>query len=299
MIFFSLILLIGTLTSFTDLKNKKIYNNHLIITAVLGLIATAYAALFNHEHILYHTINVLVAFPIGWIMYRSGLWKGGDAKLFTLYAYLMPPPSYSLLFFPGVINLFACSFIAGTLILMPFFIKDILINYKSIASDFLLPPKNKALFRGIMRIFCCSWISFPFYYFARISNSIIILAITYLFFIWGYGSVGKIKKHYMRKQFNIILLTIILAIGMLWGFFMRLWLFPNSLSFPALTHYFLMLTLFTTISIFIHTTFNHFKDYKERIPFAPLFFIGCLLSYTPFLTKLMPLLARWNILLTQ
>jgi hypothetical protein len=71
------------------------------------------------------------------------------------------------------------------------------------------------------------------------------------------------------------------------------------LSFPALTRYFTMLTLSTTISICIRTTFDHFKDYHERVPFAPLLFMGCILSYTPFLTRLMYAATQWNVLISR
>ena len=136
MIFLGPILITGILTTFTDLKSKKIYNDHLVIGAVLGLIATACAAVFWHEHVLFHIVNGLVAFLIGALLHQSALWRGGDAKLFTLYAFLMPAPVYNILFFPNVVSLFACSFFAGTVILLPVFIKDIFIHHKTIINSF-------------------------------------------------------------------------------------------------------------------------------------------------------------------
>src|SRR5208283_4575116 len=114
MLILSVILIIGVLTTFTDLKNKKIYNQHLALGTVLGIIAIVYAAVFNHEHAIFHITNGLVAFLIGVILHRSALWRGGDAKLFTLYAFLMPTPIYNHIPFSSMISLFACSFIAGT-----------------------------------------------------------------------------------------------------------------------------------------------------------------------------------------
>ena len=66
---------------------------------------------------------------------------------------------------------------------------------------------------------------------------------------------------------------------------MRLWLSPNSLSFQALLRYIMVIMLSTTLSTCIHTTFNHFKDYHERVPFAPLLFLGCILRLYHFLNK--------------
>jgi Flp pilus assembly protein protease CpaA len=296
-IFFSIILIIGVLTTFTDLKNKKIYNQHLAIGAILGLIAAAYAAVFRHEHILFHIINGLVAFLIGSLLHRFTLWKGGDAKLFTLYAFLMPTPVYSHILFPSVINLFACSFIAGTIILIPAFIKDIIINHEIIAKDLFLPAKRQALFKAIVAVVLYSWILFPFYCLARNTNPIIILTISYFIFSWLYKIREEVKKYYIIKFFKKNFVGISLFI--VFGFLMRLWLFPNSLSYPALTRFLIIITLSAAISTCIHTTFDHFKNYQERVPFAPLLFMGCVLSYTPFLTWLMHLMARWNILFSR
>ncbi|MBF0570996.1 MAG: prepilin peptidase [Candidatus Omnitrophica bacterium] len=297
MLFLALILIIGVLTTFTDLKNKKIYNRHLAISAIIGLIITAYAVIFRHEHVLFHLINGLIAFLIGLILYQSALWRGGDAKLFALYAFLMPVPEYGQIPFPNVVSLFACSFIAGMIILIPFFIKDIIINHKAIANDLLLPTKRQAMFEGFATVTFFSWILFPFYYLARITSPFIILTASYLFFNWGGKIKKEAKKHYIiefcRKKF------IKISIGIIFGFFVRLWLSPNSLSFPALTRYIMMILLSTTLSICINTIFDHFKNHHERVPFAPLLFMGCVLSYTPFLTKIMHLMARWNSLFAR
>ena len=174
MLFLVLILGIGILTTFTDLQNKKIYNQHLVIGAVAGLIVTAYSA-WRHEHVVFHIINGLVAFLIGFLLHRSALWRGGDAKLFALYAFLMPTPVYTHLLFPCVVSLFACSFIVGCALLMPIFIKDIIVNHKTIADGLFLPSERQALFKAIARIIFSSWILFPFYYLARITNPVIIL----------------------------------------------------------------------------------------------------------------------------
>jgi Flp pilus assembly protein protease CpaA len=297
MLFFPTILIIGVLTTFTDLKSKKIYNQHLGLGAILCLIAIAWAAFFRHEHVLFHIINGLVAFLIGFIMHRSALWRGGDAKLFTLYAFLMPAPAFNHLPFPGVISLFACSFIAGTVILIPVFIKDIIIHHKTIANDLFLPAKRHALYDGIGTMCLGSWMLFPFYYLARITNPVIILTIMYLIFNFGYTPRKEAKKDYVIKYFKKNFIKF--SICVVFGFLMRLWLSPNSLSYPALTRFIIMITLSGTISTCIHTTLSHFKDYQERVPFAPLLFIGCVLSYTPFLTGLMHLVTRWNTLFYQ
>jgi Flp pilus assembly protein protease CpaA len=295
MVFFSIILVIGILTTFTDLKSKKIYNQHLIIGAILGLIATAYTVIFSHEPVLFHIVNGLVAFLIGLLLHKSTIWRGGDAKLFALYAFLMPVPTYNHILFPGIISLFANSFISGMIILLPIYVKDIIINHKVIVNDLLLPLKRQALFYAIGTTIYISWTLYPVYYLARTTNPVIILTVLYLIFNWGYTVEKEVQKHYIIEFFKKK--VILLSVGIAFGLIMRLWLSPNSLSYPAFTRFIIMITLSSVLSTCIHTTFNHFKDYQERVPFAPLLLMGCILSYTPFLTTLMHMVVQWNVLL--
>ena len=293
-ILFVIILITGGLTTFTDLTIKKIYNHHIIISAIIGLVTIAYAALFKHENVLFHFINGLIAFIIGFYLHRSALWMGGDAKLFTLYSFLMPNLGYNNTLFPSVIKLFACSFITGTIILMPILIKDIIINYHNLANELFSPQRRQALYSAIATVNFTSWILFPFYYLAKITDPAIIFIIAYLIFHWGYRVKKEANKNYIiediKKNF------IIGFIGILFGFLARLWLSPNSLSYQSLIRYIIMVGLSATISTCIHTTLRYFKNSHERIPFAPLLFMGCILSFAPFLTTLMNMVTQWNAL---
>ena len=297
MLFLYTILIIGALTTYTDLKSKKIYNQHLGLGLALGLIVITYTAVFRHEDVLFHFINGLAAFLIGLLLHRFEIWRGGDAKLFALFAFLMPPPVYNPILLPGVISLFACSFIAGMGILMPVFIKDSLVNHKIITSDLMSPARRQALFKAIARIIGSSWILFPFYYLAKITNPVIILTVSYLFFSWGYKIKKEVQKHYIVEFLKNDFVELFLVF--VFGFAMRWWLYPRSLSLSALARYIMMITLSTSISTCIHTALEHLKEYRDRVPFAPLLFLGCILSFTSFLTVLMHTVARWNVLFSR
>ena len=292
MVFLSIILFIGLLTTFTDIKKRKIYNQHLIIGAILGLGATIWAALFNHEKILFHLTDGLAASFIGFLMHRSNLWKGGDAKLFALYAYLMPAPAYQFLYFPGTFSLFTCSFILGMAILSPILIKDIFTHRREIINDLWTPAKRDTLFHAISRIVFSSWILFPLYHFLKIKNPLIILVVSYLFFSWRYNRASTYSFLEVLKNYYPII-----SVNLILGLLLNIWLCPNAFSLPAFLHYLMMIVLTTIASTCIHTAFDHFKNYDERVPFAPLLFLGCLLSYSPFLIKLMNLVNFWNNLL--
>jgi len=357
MIFSFLILAIGVFTSFTDIKSKKIYNHYLTIGAVGGLAAVVFTAVWAHENILFHFINSLIAFLGGAFFYRIGVWKGGDAKLFMLYAFLMPALPRGLLLFSSAVNLFACSFIVAMIIMMPILIKDVISNRNVIAKKFW--EKRTAWFMGILISVIFSWIMFPIYHLARFtSNPVLILTFSFFIFLKGYKDTRKIeavaikskllavssngkkilgelidhdiledfpptgvrlfpnmdtKKETVREiakdDFDKIWMIlqeakegkaknhfianfiknnfILLCAGILFGFLMRLRFFPNSLSWPNLTFTILNIGLFSGLSACLQITFDCLGKYKDRIPFAPLLFIGWGLCYTPFLTWFM------------
>jgi len=353
MLFLILILSIGALTTFSDLKSKKIHNWHLSLGALLGLAAIIYTAVWTHENVLFHFINGLIAFVAGTYFYRSGVWRGGDAKLFMLYAFLMPALEHDRILISGAINLFACSFIIAMIIIMPIFIKDIISNYKPIATRLWI--NRNSMFQGCVASILFSWIMFPVYYLVRIKSPAIILTISYLIFIVGYKSAKKdetvakvkfleagsngreilnklINKDILddfsptevrlnrntdlkedavreiakgdfdkiwaifqqtqegRKHFIINFLkkkSLGLCVGIPFGFLMRFWLSPYSLSWPTLPYSICYIGLFSILSAGLHIAFGCLKKYHDRVAFAPLLLTGCVLSYTPFLTWVM------------
>ena len=290
--FIFIILVIGILTSFTDLRIKKISNQHLAIGAILALLSTIFTYYLKHEHVLAHITNGIFAFIVGFFMFRSSLWRGGDAKLFTLYAFLMPPPAYNLPPFPNVISLFACSFIAGMIILFPIFIKDIVINRNTITNKLFSIETRQSLIRAILPMITYSWVLFPVYKIVKIINPIIIILISYLIFNSEYYAESQEEKHedILKRSFTKLCLYVLL------GIVLRIWISPNSLSPIALIPFMILMIFSAVISTSIRIIFDHFKHYDERVPFAPLLFIGCLLSYTPFLGWTIHIAHRLNVL---
>ncbi len=274
-IFLSIILITGGLTIFTDLRSKKIYNNHLAICAVLGLSALLYAAFRTHENILFHILNGSIAFVIGYIFHRLNLWRGGDAKLFALYAFLMPALGPEHMPLSNTISLFACSFIMGLIIIIPLFIIDIASNYTLIAATIL--NKRWDMMVTIRSTIIFSWVVFPFYHLAHVFQiPVISLAMTYIIFYLCH-------RFLLQSPKNFLLAAILIGAG----FLERLWLNPESLFWPALPLSIFKICFFSILSACIYTILGHLKEYQDRIAFAPVLFMGCMLSYTPFLTWVM------------
>ena len=283
-LFFAIILLTGALTSFSDLEKKKIYNNHLIICAILGILATIYTNIWIHEAILFHIINGLIGFVTGSLLHRSSLWRGGDAKLFTLYAFLMPALQAGQTLFSSTINLFACSFIAGAMTLIPFFIKDIASNHNTIITQLFSPQECKVMLNAVQTTVFYSWIFFPVYFLARLIHfPALSLIITYI--------IMYIVRRYFKKIPGIKG-YFFLGTGIALGFFIHWRLYPLSLSWPIFPLSLLKITLYASLSACIYSTLELLRESHQRVAFAPLLFTGCILCYTPFLTWIMYLTRR-------
>ena len=103
---------IGGICAFTDIKYGKIKNKWikagLIWTALLYL-SLAFSAVFssqqeNISYILEMAVNGSIALGVGYFLWQFKLWSAGDAKLFTLFAFLIPLKFYSasyLNYFPS------------------------------------------------------------------------------------------------------------------------------------------------------------------------------------------------------
>ncbi len=287
---FCVIFLIGSLTIFTDVKFQKIHNKHLALGGLLSIIPLSLSIIYAYDNALYHCINGLIAFIVGFILFKFEFWRGGDAKLFVLYAFLMPIPENSPVPFPCVTSLLACSFILGMIIISPFLLKDILVNHKTIVNALFLPDQRQRMFFAAIWVLLYSWVIFPIYYFARITNIAIIIPFSFILFNRKYKQKSKIIQNFiptfLKKNWFEIPGCIVL------GFLMRLWLAPYLLTWQEVTHSIYIILLSLLASTFMHVTFSCVKEYQDRIPFAPLLFMGCLMSYTPFLTLITHLARR-------
>ena len=274
LIFFGVIFLSGTLTSLTDLRHRKIYNIHLLIGAILGIGTVIYSQFWFNESIAPHFLNGLIAFVIGFVCYHFGLWKGGDAKLYTLLAFLMPPVIKEYTVLPEAGLLFICSFIVSTAILIPVLVKDMASNYKAAIKSIDI----KELIIVSRTTMYVSWGLFPLYHFAIIAlkwhvhSAIVSLVITYGIFYLTDRFIKKIEANY------IIYILVIAS-----GLFMRFWLTPQPISWADLAISTSRILFFILLSAYIQFINKHIKKYKDRIPFAPMLLIGCILSYTPFI----------------
>lgn len=108
-LFLSPLLLIGVITSYSDIKYGKIKNIHLLFG--LLYILSLYSFLIFYSYFVIHQpsnlkyvvellINSLIAFVVGYLLWHFNSWAAGDAKLFSIYSLLIPLEFYSKNYVP-------------------------------------------------------------------------------------------------------------------------------------------------------------------------------------------------------
>ena len=114
LLFLSPLIIIGIACSYTDIKYGKIFNKWIVFSFIT--IFFLYVFLFFYgvdlNYILEAILNGAIAFLGGYLLWQLKLWSAGDAKLFSIYAFLIPLHFYSksyIPYFPSfnlLINLF-------------------------------------------------------------------------------------------------------------------------------------------------------------------------------------------------
>lgn len=129
-IFLIPIFIIGLITSFEDYKYGKIKNKWIKIGFLWGITALGLIILWNFfsvssvanfSYLTQILINTIIAFIIGALMWHWAIWSAGDAKLFTLFAFLLPLKFYSntyLSYFPSFALLLNVFMVALTIFLI-------------------------------------------------------------------------------------------------------------------------------------------------------------------------------------
>ena len=112
---------VGIITSYEDIKEGKIRNKWILFGFITGACLFLYYIILGEINSFVYLKNValnsFLAFFIGYLMWQYKLWSAGDAKLFALYAFLLPLNRYAnwyLKYFPSfalLVNTFIFAFI--------------------------------------------------------------------------------------------------------------------------------------------------------------------------------------------
>lgn len=103
------LIVIGGITSYSDIKYGKIKNIHLLLGFIYVLFL--YSFLFFYSYfVIYQTsnskylvdlmLNGSISFIVGYLLWHFNSWAAGDAKLFFIYSLLIPLEFYSKNYVP-------------------------------------------------------------------------------------------------------------------------------------------------------------------------------------------------------
>ncbi|MCH5138435.1 prepilin peptidase [Clostridiaceae bacterium UIB06] len=113
-----IIIAIGIISSYTDIKKGKIYNKHLVMFFIPGIIFQVfYMSSKNGVTVKLYLINLIAATFFAILAYSFKIWAAGDAKLVILIISLMPMEIYRASLkniFPGfsvIMYIFLCGFL--------------------------------------------------------------------------------------------------------------------------------------------------------------------------------------------
>ncbi|MBF0618812.1 MAG: hypothetical protein HQL19_01460 [Candidatus Omnitrophica bacterium] len=282
LVFFALIALTGALTAATDLTNKKIQNIHLLPIAAIAVILYAWSGTITQTAPILQIWDFSAAILITMILYSQKLWKAGDAKLFVVYALLMPATGYEHAIRLPCFALFANTFLLGLLFLTPSLCQDMYIHRKK-AYEFLCSRAfYKVLMNSLMITLCITWMIFPILHWSGLgTHRTLSFSLNYIIIYTIYNLVHfrAVSKLVRWGAF---------AVGLL----LHIFFFPTFFTLTNILLYLKTVLIYLVFFVILKDTMRYVEGAKDRIPFAPFLFLGCVLSYTPFLVWIMPLLKR-------
>lgn len=163
------ILLLGILTTYTDIKKGLIKNKHLLFGLIYGVFVYAFLILYfgntDYNYLIESSLSVLLSLAVGFIVWYAGLWTAGDAKLFFVFSFLIPLSvyNYGYVKYFSQVNLLINIFLPlGVyyliLVVRKFKFKDIVEKLKEVF-------EIRGLIELIIFVFAVTWpINLVFYY---------------------------------------------------------------------------------------------------------------------------------------
>lgn len=202
LIFLPMILFLGVITSYEDIRFNKIKNKWIIFGLIYSFLAYAILITFylfdgniNTHYLLELITNFLFAITVGFGLWYISIWTAGDGKLFIAYSALIPLSVYSL----GYIK-WAPSLILLINILLPAFIAMFVLmlvrtrveNIKKVFTDFFKETfQLNKLLRIALSLFAIFWIVNLFLLLVNINNTILRMVLIILIFLGIQKKLGK------------------------------------------------------------------------------------------------------------
>jgi Flp pilus assembly protein protease CpaA len=150
-----LIIILGIISSWFDIKKRKIPNSLLVLPIMFGFILNITTEIVSFQ--INYLINLLFAFFIGFLLWYINFWNAGDGKLFLTFVSLVPVE----LVFRNKINLYSYDIIFYTFVPV-FFVFLIFLLTQTRKEEFFYALKQsfkpKIIFNIFIAFFSFQWI---------------------------------------------------------------------------------------------------------------------------------------------
>jgi len=194
-IFLPVIILLGIITGYQDIKYGKIRNRWIIYSLIYSLLVYLvlisfyfFTGMVNKTYILELFTNFLFAVAVGFGLWYFKVWTAGDGKLFIAFAVLIPFGFYSNSYFKFIpsINLLINIFVIGLIVMLIFML--IFSKFRYYRKAFIGFLKISFGWRNFLSyfilIFVISWlVQISLTYFGLGKNLVLIFFITFLFLL--------------------------------------------------------------------------------------------------------------------
>jgi len=164
------IIFIGAVTSYEDIKYGRIRNKWVVCSLAYSLVAMLAVVVYlyaqnepiSKEYLLRFFINISFAALAGFLIWISGMWSAGDAKLFIAYAALVPLSLYynsSSTYFPSFAILIYTFLPLFAFYVLRIFFKTSIKQKLSVLKEALKPQR---LLENVLFLFAFTWLIYSF-----------------------------------------------------------------------------------------------------------------------------------------
>ncbi len=187
------IIIIGIITSYTDIKYYKIKNKHLLFFLLLYIpLLISYMFIFKISNIFF--VNILISIVFIFIFHYSKYWKPGDGKLFFLY---------TLILFPQISDLSSIKILSNSFfIIMMALLLVIVLNL----NKKLISVKNLNFNKIILKIVSLNYVYIIVYFLRYYFNQINPVFIFIIIF-----AINSIFKNKFLLKYNILITFILIV----------------------------------------------------------------------------------------
>ncbi len=201
---FSLTIVLGILSSLTDIKRHQIKNSLILSGIAAGLVIYLIFVTFGNLRLRYDFfLNLIIAFTISFGLYLLRIWPPGDAKLFLLFSFLMPF-SNSFKIYPSLF-LFFNIFIAGGLVILLSLLLNFIFSPRQAIKAMITKKSLRFFSETFIIVFSISWLFWYLLEKLNLNFNFWLMFVLYLIYLSIYKAIYRLKK--IPLALGIILIT--------------------------------------------------------------------------------------------